>query len=218
MSSFLRQGKEPKIESFFALKWSCGGSQKSEMNFSLKTTIWKNENQIQIDENWQWKNALMATATIFKSICYYGKMMQNRISGHRDYNASLHVVWQDAKEPDPRSNKYTTPVIKLKLMKTDSVEMLWWRRRQYLNPSATMGRWCTIEFPGDNGALPWPQFYGPLASNMVWGPIFNEIFHVLMREPPLFIRISSYFPPPDCTGHHHSSAQSLRPIDAEKQQ
>ena len=65
-----------------------------------------------------------------------------------DYNACLHVVCQDAKEPDPRSNKHTTPVIKLKLMKTASVEMLWWRQQQYLNPSATIERWCTIDFPG----------------------------------------------------------------------
>ena len=42
----------------------------------------------------------------------------------RDYNTSLHVVWQDTKEPDPRSNKYSTPVITVKLMKTNTVEML----------------------------------------------------------------------------------------------
>ena len=63
-------------------------------------------------------------ATVFKSIYYYRKMMHNRISGHRRLHASLHVVWQDAKEPDPRSNKHTMPVIKVNLMKTDSVEML----------------------------------------------------------------------------------------------
>ena len=33
-------------------------------------------------------------------------------------------LWQDAKEPDPRSNKHKSPVIKFELMKTDSVEML----------------------------------------------------------------------------------------------
>ena len=62
----------------------------------------------------------MATATVFKSICYYGKMMHNRVSG---VTMTLYF-WQTAKEPNPRSNKHTTPVITVKLMKTDSVEML----------------------------------------------------------------------------------------------
>ena len=38
----------------------------------------------------------MATATVFKSICYYGKMMHNRISG---VTMTLYL-WQDPKEPD----------------------------------------------------------------------------------------------------------------------
>ena len=63
---------------------------------------------------------MIATLTVFKSICYYGKMMHNRISG---VTMALYL-WQDAKEPDPRSNKYIMPVIKMNLMKTDSVEML----------------------------------------------------------------------------------------------
>ena len=119
--------KNPKSGPFLPWNEVVEDLRSLKLNFSLKRAIWKNENQGEIDENWQCKNALMVI---------------------RDYNASLHVVWQDTKEPDPRSNKHTKPVIKLKLMKTDSVEMLWWRRRQYLNPSATMGRWCTIEFPG----------------------------------------------------------------------
>ena len=62
----------------------------------------------------------MVMGTVFKSVCYYGKMMLNRISG---VTMTLYL-WQDAKQSDPRSNKHTTPVIKLNLMKTDSVEML----------------------------------------------------------------------------------------------
>ena len=59
----------------------------------------------------------MVMGTVFKSVCYYGKMMLNRISG---VTMTLYL-WQDAKEPDLRSNKHTMPVIKLKLMKNDSV-------------------------------------------------------------------------------------------------
>ena len=77
----------------------------------------------EIDENWQCGNALMATATVFKSICYYGKMMHNRISGvtmalYHDLNfmGHLNITWCGV----PFLMKFST---------------FWWENRPFLYES-----------------------------------------------------------------------------------
>ena len=85
-------------------------------------------NTQRLSSSWIWwnrqcGNALMATATVFKSICYYGKMMHNRISGvtmalYHDLNfmGHLNITWCGV----PFLMKFST---------------FWWENRPFLYES-----------------------------------------------------------------------------------
>ena len=131
----------------------------------------------------------MVTATVFKSICYYRKMMHNRISG---VTITLYL-WQDAKQSDPRSNKHTTPVIKLNWMKTDSVEMLWWWWGQYLNPSATTQTFQPFGY--HIFKIPKRRIYFVSCSNLrqSLGIMYHMLLHGPMRFWPLWCLFGGFY-------------------------